>query len=143
MTGAGGPDADAITRYIIETYPDTVVATAMGATFFSCDESNWPNFATIVTTDEHDTGSPSKLSRPGVFRVNIGVSPETFDRIAGAQREPDFTQLDTLMPHPVYALQQWVCVLNPSETTFETVVKPLLAEAHERVAAKTQARRGT
>ena len=143
MTDARGPDPDAVTRYIVETYPDTVVATAMGATFFSCDESNWPNFATIVTTDEHDTAAQSDLSRPGVFRLNIGVSPATFDRIAAAQRDPDFARLDALMPHPVYAPQQWVCVLNPSEETFETVVKPLLAEAHDRVAAKTQARRGT
>jgi hypothetical protein len=135
---ARGPDADAITRYIVERFPDTVVANAYGATFFSCDESNWPNFATIVTTDEHDMGAPSKLSRPGVFRLNIGVSPETFDRVVGDVRDPDFAQLDALLPHPVYAPQQWVCILNPSDSTFETVVKPLLDEAHERVAAKAQ-----
>jgi len=38
------------------------------------------------------------------------------------------------MPHPVYALQHWVSVLNPSVGTFESVVKPLLEEAHARVA---------
>ena len=38
------------------TYPETVIAEALGATFFSLDEKNWPNFATIVTTDEHDRG---------------------------------------------------------------------------------------
>jgi len=49
-----GPDPGEITRWIKETYPETVVAEAMGATFFSLDERHWPNFATIVTTDEHD-----------------------------------------------------------------------------------------
>ena len=63
-----GPDADAITRYITETYPDTVIAHAEGATFFSLDESHWPNFATIVTGEAFDDGS--NLSRPGVFRLN-------------------------------------------------------------------------
>jgi predicted DNA-binding protein (MmcQ/YjbR family) len=48
---------------------------------------------------------------------------------AGA--EHDFTALDRLMPHPVYGRNHWVCVLNPSEATFETL-KPLLEEAYDR-----------
>ena len=62
-----GPDADALIRLIRETWPDAVVATIESATFFSLDEKHWPNFATVVWTDEHDQGSPSKLSRPGVY----------------------------------------------------------------------------
>jgi predicted DNA-binding protein (MmcQ/YjbR family) len=108
------------------------------ARFFSCDESNWPNFATLVTTDEFDASS--NLGRDGVFRLNIGVSPATFDRLVGAQKAPDYTALDTIIPHPVYAAQQWIAVLNPSADTFERI-KPLLAEAHERVAAKTKSRK--
>jgi hypothetical protein len=91
-----GPDPEAITRVILERYPETVVAEALGATFFSLDEKHWPNFATIVTTDEHDEGAPSDLARPGVFRLNIGVGRETFgtahrlDGIAGLRRaRPD------------------------------------------------------
>jgi hypothetical protein len=45
------------------------------------------------------------------------------------------------MPHPVYAPQGWVCVLNPSAETFERV-KPLLREAYEIAVARV-ARRGT
>ena len=52
-----GPNPDEITNWISTTYPKTVVASALGATFFSLDESSWPNFATIVTTDEHDMGT--------------------------------------------------------------------------------------
>jgi hypothetical protein len=143
---APGPDPETITQYILETYPDTAVARAGGAIFFACDESNWPNFATIVTTDEHDTweGGPaakSDLARDGVFRVNIGVSPETFDRTVRDQRDPDYAALDTLLPHPVYAPQQWVAVLSPSAELFDRVVKPLLEEAHARAAAKAERRR--
>ena len=130
---AAGPNPEAITSWITDTYPDTVVAEAMGATFFSLSEQHWPNFATIVTTDEHDMGSPSDLARDGVFRLNIGVGKETFERLAGAAKEPDYAALDTVIPHPVYAKQRWLGVLNPSDATFEAVVKPLIAEAHARL----------
>jgi hypothetical protein len=135
------PDAETVSCYISETFKGVDVVTAMGATFFSLDpEKHWPNFATIVTTDEHDDGSPSNLSaRPDVYRLNIGVSRETFDRIARGATGPDHAALDRLLPHPVYARQHWISILNPSAETFEGVVKPLLHEAHDRVAA-TRAR---
>ena len=132
------PDPDSITRYITETYPETVIARAMNATFFSLDDSHWPNFATIVTTDEHDDAS--NLSRPGIFRLNIGtLSRETFTRLVGGSDAQDFTVLDQVLPHPVYAKQRWVSILNPSATSFEEIVKPLLAETHDRLAAQRMA----
>jgi hypothetical protein len=51
----------------------------------------------------------------------------------------DYTALDTLIPHPVYASHSYVSVLNPSAETFERV-KPLLAEAHA-IAVKRVANR--
>ena len=133
-----GPDPEAITRYIRETYPNTDVVAIAGAAFFSLDpEKHFPNFATIVTTDEHDMGSPSNLNaRPDVFRLNIGVGRETFDQLVGSIAEPDYAALDRLLPHPVYARQHHVSILNPSEATFRDVVIPLLAEAHDRLAAQ-------
>ena len=134
-TDLPGPGPDAITRYITETYPDAVVARAEGATFFSLDELPWPNFATIVTGEAFDDGS--NLSRPGVFRLNIGaLTRDTFLRLVGDLADPDFNELDTLLPHPLYAKQRWVAILNPSQRSFEEIVKPLLAETHERVAAQ-------
>jgi hypothetical protein len=132
-----GPDPEAITRTILETWPETDIAEAMGATFFSLDpETHWPNFATIVTTDEHDEGAPSNLSRPGVFRLNLGVSRATFERLVGSMAEPDYAAFDRLLPHPVYAKQRWISILNPSDGTFRDVVLPLLTEAHDRLAAQ-------
>jgi hypothetical protein len=130
-----GPNPEAITRVILERYPETVVAMALGATFFSLDEKHWPNFATIVTTDEHDEGAPSDLSRPGAFRLNIGVARETFDRLVGSVEAPDYAAYDRLLPHPVYAKQHWIGILNPSDATFRDLVVPLIAEAHDRLAA--------
>jgi hypothetical protein len=136
------PDADEITSWITTTYPETIVGEAMNARFFSLDASQWPNFATVVTTDEHDMGTPSDLARDGVFRLNLGVGRATFERLISADGEPDYAALDTLLPHPVYAKQRWIAILNPSRRTFEETVKPLLAEAHDRL-ARTPAGPGT
>src|SRR6478672_4768812 len=130
-----GPDPEAIKRSILETWPETDVVEALGAAFFSLDaEKHWPNFATIVTTDEHDEGAPSNLARPGVFRLNIGVGRETFQRLVGGTVEPDYAAFEQILPHPVYAKQLWISILNPSDETFRGVVMPLLTEAHDRLA---------
>jgi hypothetical protein len=137
------PDPEIISRYLIRTFQGVDVVEAMGATFFSLDaEKHWPNFATIVTTDEHDEGTPSDLARPGAFRLNIGVGRDTFTRIVGAAEPIDgFAAYDRLLPHPIYSRQRWICILNPSHETFRVVVLPLIAEAHDRLAS-AQARHG-
>jgi hypothetical protein len=66
----------------------------------------------------------------------MGVNRPTLERIAAAEPEPDYTTLDRVLPHPDYAKQLWVAILNPSETTFTEVVVPLLDEAHRRLAAQ-------
>ena len=128
MPDAAPPDPEAITRYIVETYPDTVVAKAMGGTFFSCNEQSWPNFATIATGNDFDDASD--LARDGVFRLNVGVTGATFRRLVVDIAGTDYTALDTVLPHPLYAQQHWVSILNPSADSFETIVKPLIEEAH-------------
>lgn len=131
-----------IATYITSTFPGVESVDTMNATFFMYDpehklppERRWP-FATIVTTDEHDTDRVSNLDRPGVFRLNLGVSKETFQSLV-PDREAvhDFAALDRLMPHPVYGQMYWLCVLNPSDATFEQI-KPLLSEAFDLAAAR-------
>ena len=150
-------DQSAITRYIADNFAgvDVVVTSeatgapeiAWGDTFFSYDpRRNLPPnrrlpFATIVTKDYGDFDRASNLDRAGVFRLNISVSNHTYRSLFGAppsaraadwivQTEHDFAALDRLLPHPVYAPQFWVCVLNPSAETFQ-VLRPLLAEAYD------------
>src|SRR5262249_53495337 len=69
-------------------------------------------FATLVTNDSYDTAS--NLSRPSVFRLNVGVSKQTFRSLFGSPpvEGHDYTALDRIMPHPVYGKMYWVCVLN-------------------------------
>jgi len=132
--------AEEITRYIEATFEDVdVVRLGAAATFFSLDpEDHWPNFATIVTTDDFDQAS--NLGREGVYRMNIGVLRPTFERLVGGMTDPDYTALDRVLPHPVYAAQRWVCILNPSRESFEALVKPLLGEAYGILARRRAAR---
>ena len=112
---------------------------AMNAWFFSLDpDKHWPNFAKLVTSDEHDDASD--LDRPSVFRLNLGVGRTTFERLVGAMDAPDHAAYDQVLPHPVYAKQLWISILNPSHETFTDTIVPLLALAHDRLAS-TQAHR--
>jgi hypothetical protein len=137
-----GPDETAIVAYITSTLPDVEITEAYGYKFFFYRDERMLPFATLAASDnEHDR--VSDLDRPGVYRLNIGVSRPTFQALFGAGKVDvsgyDFTALDTLMPHPDYAPQNFVCVLNPGAATWERV-QGLLAEAHEQ-AARRHARR--
>lgn len=121
----------AIIDYITGTFAGVETASLDGNMFFFCGAERMFPFATLMTNDVNDQFSD--LTRSGVFRLNIGVGKETFQALFGdAAREYDFTALDTIMPHPVYGRQRWVCVLNPSDATFAATVRPLLAEAYGR-----------
>ena len=65
-----------------------------------------------------------------------GIGRATFDRLVGSMVEPDYAAFGQVLPHPVYARQLWISILNPSDVTFRDVVLPLLAEAHDRLAAQ-------
>jgi len=127
---------DDITQHLIDMLGGGHLEVADDNTFFFHGADNKFPFATIVTKD-NEFDSASNLNRPGVFRLNMGVSKETFRGLFG-EAEPsgiDDTALDRLMPHPVYARMYWVSVINPSAATFETV-KPLLAEARKLLASR-------
>ncbi|MEO3809548.1 DUF6194 family protein [Sphaerisporangium sp. B11E5] len=96
-------------------------------------------FATIVTKDYPGFDTTSDLDRPGVFRVNVNAGRAAFEQLVGyppaahADRHGDwdYTALDRLLPHPVYAPQSWVSVLNPGEATAEHL-RSVLTAAHAR-----------
>ncbi|GAA0938351.1 DUF6194 family protein [Actinocorallia libanotica] len=126
---------------------------AWGDSFFFYDpradtpaERRFP-FATIVTKDYPGFDEDSALDRDGVFRVNIAVGREAFQRLFGhspaahAEHRAGFdpTAQDRLLPHPVYAVQGWACVLNPGEATGRQV-RALLEEARERAARRHRPR---
>lgn len=110
---------------------------AWGDTFFFLGDRRIP-FATIVTKDYPDLDVQSDLDRPGVFRLNVWVTRETFARLFGDE-VVDYAALDTLMPHPVYGAQSWVSVLNPGLRTSE-LARALLTEAYDRAVARHKRR---
>ncbi len=131
-------------QYITETFEGVETTTNLGYTFFFYGPERKFPFATIASTgNEHE--QISKLDRPGVFRLNIGVSKQTFQSLFGTDQVDvsayDFTALDTIMPHPDYAAYHFVCVLNPGDATLEKA-RALLAEAYD-LAAHRHLRRQT
>lgn len=143
-------DEAAVTRYIVETFDGSVTAVEWGDMFFYYNpDRTLPKdiyFATLKTSDD-DYDRASNLDRPGVFRLNIGVSKETYLKLFdqkpqklgvgdGSDIGGDLTVLDQLLPHPVYASMGWVCILNPSAETFQRDVQPLLAEAYDLAVGK-------
>ena len=126
-------DESFITNYITSTFENVESTVNMGYTFFFYRDDHMHAFATIASHG-NEYEQVSKLDRPGVYRLNIGVNRETFHSLFGKGKMDlspyDFTALDTIMPHPDYSSQFFICVLSPSEASFEKI-KPLLAEAHE------------
>jgi hypothetical protein len=131
-----GPTLDEMIQLIRDEFSDAVVARIDSAAFFSLDEKHWPNFATVVWTDEHDEGAPSKLARPGVYRVSVGVDGVTFQRLVRPIADPDYAAFDRFVPHPVYAKQRWISILNPSHETVREALMPLIAAGHDRLVAR-------
>ena len=125
----------AIKTYISQNFEHVNILEASGDLFFMYEKNDKLPFATIVTKDnEYDTFS--NLNREGFYRLNIGVDKETFTPLFGGLTEKkgveahlnlgiDFTQEDVLLPHPTYGTMYWVCVVWPSEDTFETLKKYL------------------
>ena len=97
------------------------------------DKNDKHPFATIITKDnEYD--STSNLNRERFFRLNVGLDKETFNSMFGGITDKkgleaylnlgiDFTKEDVILPHPTYGALYWVCVVNPSNKTFELLKK--------------------
>src|SRR5512142_3393685 len=99
-------DESAIARYITDTFEGVETEVNLGYTFFFYGPDHKFPFATIASTG-NEPEQISKLDRPGVFRLNIGVSKQTFQALFGTDQVDvsayDFTALDQIMPHPDYA----------------------------------------
>ncbi|MFI5662811.1 DUF6194 family protein [Streptomyces sp. NPDC051684] len=95
-------------------------------------------YATIVTKN-YPGDALSDLDAPDRLRVNIQVDRDTFQQLAG-ESPVDYAVVDTVLPHPVYGAQNWICVVNPGERTHDTVLR-LLRAAHDAARARFERRR--
>jgi hypothetical protein len=125
-------DESFVVDYITRTFPDVETTTSFGYTMFFYRSDRKLPFATLISSD-YDHDRISNLDRPGVFRLNLGISKQTFESLFGTAKVDvssyDFTALDVIMPHPHYAQQHFICVLSP-KGTFERI-SALLAEGYD------------
>ena len=139
---------------ILATYDGVVPVQSWGETSFFYN----PGLALVrgayfCTLKDHDgeNDRASALDRPGVYRLSFGVTQSTYVRIFGPRPTRSgkggvvegawqFTALDRLTPHPVYAWMGWLSILNPTAPTFAEL-QPLLGEAHRRARATFDRRR--
>lgn len=134
---------DEILKYCLENFPGTVSVSSWGerGIFYNPDGKLKRGIYTLTVKEKDgDNDRSSNLDRENIYRVNFGVRKSTFIKMFGSipQRPGkgcivdmnyDFSSINTLLPHPVYAWMGWVCILNPSETSFKKL-KPLIQEAY-------------
>lgn len=129
-------------------------AVAWGDSFFYYDpdrdtpaDKRFP-FATIVTKNYPGFDEASNVDRGGVFRLNVSVGRKGFEELIGyppAQHaehaaDIDYTTIDTVIPHPLYARQAWVSILSPGERTSDQA-RALIVDAHRRASTRHRPRR--
>lgn len=146
--------ANDIIAYCFATFKDVVLVESWGewSIFYNPNQSLKRGIY-VLTVKEKDGAhdKASFLNREGVYRVNVGLRKRSFIQLFGAipqrpaareivQMDFDFTALDQIMPHPVYAWMSWVCVLNPSDETFDQF-KPLIQESYEFAREKFEKRK--
>jgi hypothetical protein len=124
----------------VEKLPNVQREENYGYIFYFVGDEHLLSFVTIAQSD-NDYDKVSNLDREGVFRVNIGVSKETFAALFGDSLPEtiDYSALDVFMPHPDYAQQHFICILSPSPENDERL-KQYITEAHA-VATARQIRR--
>ena len=145
---------DEVLRYCLENLEGTVLVNSWGERGIFYNPGNALKRGVYVLTvkeKDGDNDKSSNLNRENVYRVNIGVRKTTYiERFGAIPKRPDkgcivdvgydFSAIDLILPHPVYAWMGWICSLNPSKETFEEL-KPLIREAHEYAKEKFKKRK--
>lgn len=147
-------DPKEVLQYCLSSLEGTVQAESWGETGIFYNPGGMLKRGVYVLTVKEKDGAndrASQLDRHGVYRVNLGLRRETYTRLFGSapSRPPkggvvetgaDYTALDSLIPHPVYAWMGWVAVLNPSAETFRKL-RPLIQESYAFAKEKFARRR--
>lgn len=141
--------AKEIVEEILSEYEGVIAKSSWGETaLFYNPGKVLPNGVYFCTIKEKngENDKSSELDREGVFRLSIGVSKNSYEKMFGLRPnrpakgdkvdlKDSFVALNKLMPHPIYAWMSWLQVLNPDEATFSSM-RPLLNEAHTNAVIK-------
>ena len=131
-----------IKTYLLENFDGLNILEADGDLFFMHENNSKLPFVTLINKD-NDYDSVSNLNREGFFRLNFPINQEIFaSKFGGLTKDKklevymniglDFTQEDIILPHPTYGSMNWVCIVNPSKETFETI-KQYLKTSFEKL----------
>jgi hypothetical protein len=139
------PKMQEISATLLARYPGLMAVETWGETALFLNPGDClPRGVYFATLKGHDgeNDQASKLDRPGVFRLSFvlrrsdylarfGPTPPRPTKGGVTEGEWDFSRLDTLIPHPVYAWMGWVAILNPSCSRLEALF-PLLDASFEK-----------
>ena len=134
---------DDILSYCLSNLQDVVLVESWGERGIFYNPHNMLKRGIYVLTIKEKDGAHDKasmLDREHIYRINVGLRKETFIKLFGylpkspkagevVDMEFDFTTTNTIMPHPVYAWMGWICVLNPSNETFDDF-KAMIQESY-------------
>jgi hypothetical protein len=136
-------------NWILHNYDGIVVKnTYRERSFFYNPNAIMPNGIYFCTIKESDgpNDKASNLDRNNAYRLSIGVGKKEYQSLFGdtplrpakgeiINLDVDFSELDVLMPHPIYAWINWVAINNPTTVSLETV-KYLLDISYQNVITK-------
>jgi hypothetical protein len=146
-------DAASIKKIIKSSFNNIISKSAYGeTTFFYNPMMRLPSGVYFTTLKEADgpRDRSSNLSREGVFRLSFKPLISTYKDLFGKRPhrprkgevvdlDLDFAELNTFLPHPIYAWMGWMMILNPSDSNLESVIK-LLNESYGQARDKFEKR---
>lgn len=129
-----------VEQYIAQL-PDVQREEAQGYVLYFIGDDHLVPFVSLATRDQ-EADNVSHLSRPGVFRINIGVGKQAYAELVGHvdAAMADYTQLNVFLPHPHYAAYYFVCILNPAGAHVART-QQLIAEAHAQASDRAERQR--
>ena len=135
---------DEILKYCLKNLNGTVLSETWGEKAVFYNPGTILKKGVYVLTIKEKDGENDKasgLNRKDIFRINLGIRKDTFKKLFGELPERpaagkavnmnyNFKKTDEILPHPVYAWMGWICILNPSKKTSDTLV-PFIHEAYD------------
>ena len=121
--------------WILQNYEGLLVTNAYRerSFFFNPDKSLLKGiyFATIKESDGPNDRA-SKLDREGIYRLSIGIGKRQYKEMFGeipkrpakgniVSLDLDFSILNEVVPHPIYAWMGWICILNPELEKIDSI----------------------
>lgn len=145
---------DDIIEYCLTNLCGTVLVNTYGEKCIFYNPERKLKRGIYVLTIKDKDGSNDKsslLDRENIYRLSIGIRKNSFIKLFGfiPQRPSkagtvnmnyDWTILNSLIPHPVYAWMGWVCILNPDAKSFNNLI-PYIVEAYEYAKEKYNKKR--